>query len=410
MRDPCLPSGRFDLIVSTLIALVLLSPILLVNLVFVVELLAGLGDSKEAPLAPSPLAATIVVPAHNEGAGISRTLSELVGAAQAADCSILVVADNCHDETAAIARSFPVQVIERFDEERRGKGYALAFARDWLSRDEPAAVIILDADCRSDAASLKALVTACLKYQRPAQAINLLLPSLSSTAMVQVSTFAFLLKNKLRQRGLQRLAGEVHLTGTGMALPWSIFATADLATSSIVEDLRLGFELSARGSAPLLVQDSYVWSPHAPHEATMRQRQRWEGGFLSVAGMVAPGLILAALKSGSAKLALRGLDLIVPPLALLGLLNAAALVFLAVLATIGLLGVVPLLTLAGVAGSVALTLFVAWLLEGQAYLSARALLHLPLYALWKVPMYLGLARKGAPAEWRRTDRDGEIAD
>ena len=47
--------------------------------------------------------------------------------------------------------------------------------------------------------------------------------------MVQLSSFAFLVKNLVRQRGLQRIAGKVHLTGTGMALPWRLFDQADLA-------------------------------------------------------------------------------------------------------------------------------------------------------------------------------------
>jgi hypothetical protein len=49
----------------------------------------------------------------------------------------------------------------------------------------------------------------------------------------------------------------------------------------------------------------------------------------------------------------------------------------------------------------------AWWREGRAVLSAAALLKIPLYALWKVPMYVRLLNAGAPSEWRRTGRPGK---
>src|SRR5690606_30529014 len=71
----------------------------------------------------------VVVPAHNEASGIARTITSL----QAIDWPrdrfrILVVADNCTDGTATIARDAGARVLERQDEHRRGKGHALAFA------------------------------------------------------------------------------------------------------------------------------------------------------------------------------------------------------------------------------------------------------------------------------------------
>lgn len=409
-RCPC--PGKRVMDVVTIIGLVLLFPLLLLNAVFLLEVAVGLRGTatKTASSGAAYGRATIVIPAHDEASVIGDTLSALVPVATEADFPILVVADNCRDETARIARSFGLQVIERHEHDRRGKGFALSFARDWLSKAPPAAVIVLDADCRTDLQSLRNLASSSLTLGRPAQAIYLLLPSLTSAAMVQVSNFAFLLKNKFRQRGLQRLTGEVLLTGSGMCLPWPMFAEADLATSSIVEDLRLGIELSARGTPPLLVEDSFVWSPHAPLDATIGQRKRWEGGFLSMARLTAPGLLRQGLRRADAGTILRGLDLFIPPLALLGLLNLGALLLLLSLAVAGVMGWLPLLVLAGVSGAAGVALIAAWWLEGRAFLSAGALARLPLYVLWKVPMYVGLVRKGAPMEWRRTARESEKAD
>ena len=73
----------------------------------------------------------------------------------------------------------------------------------------------------------------------------------------------------------------------------------------------------------------------------------------------------------------------------------------------GWLAWLPALVLAGIGTFVSATLLIAWWREGRDYLPAKSLLMLPLYALWKVPMYAGLLRKGAPSEWVRTDRSPE---
>ncbi|GAA4000734.1 glycosyltransferase family 2 protein [Sphingomonas humi] len=386
----------------TVLALILLAPVLLSDLMFVAEVALGLPRGART-LWRRPLGTTaIILPAHNEEAVIARTLESLTQAA-GPRFRVLVVADNCTDDTASIARGLGVEVIERQDAVNRGKGFALAFARDHLRQAPPTAVIVLDSDCSTSRDGLEALAGACQQLGRPVQAINLLEPSPTAGALVQVSTFAFLIKNLVRQRGLQRLAGSVHLTGTGMCIPWPMFEGADLATSSIIEDARLGLELARAGAHPRLVEECIVWSPHADQSHTLGQRSRWEGGFLALAKATAPGLIARGIATLSPRTLLAGLDLLVPPLTLLALVNAAVLALLLVLAAFGA-SPAPALLLAGVGLVAALVLLLAWWREGRTFLSLGALVRLPLYALWKIPMYLKLVRSGAPKQWNRTER------
>ena len=51
-----------------------------------------------------------------------------------------------------------------------------------------------------------------------------------------------------------------------------------------------------------------------------------------------------------------------------------------------------------------IAVFVAWVREGREFISLGVLARLPLYVIWKLPMYLGLARRGTPKEWLRTGR------
>ena len=347
--------------------------------------------------------AVIVVPAHDEAEIIGATLRSLQDAIDDA-MRILVIADNCTDATAQTARDAGVEVLERKDLEHRGKGFALAYAADHLRPNPPDVFVVLDADCSTDATSLRALVDSAAVSGRPSQAINLLRPDKSASPLVQLSTFGFMLKNLVRQRGLQRLAGRVHLTGTGMAMPFALFQASRQTRSSIVEDLALGLELAEAGHPPALVSNAFVWSGGSTEQGTLKQRRRWEGGYIATALRWGPREALHGLARGSPRAVLSGLDLMVPPLALFAALNIAVLIVAAALTLAfgarwwPVIMQVVLLALALVA------LLVAWSREGRDFISFGVLARLPLYVLWKMPMYLGLARRGTPKEWLRTGR------
>ncbi|OYW46176.1 MAG: hypothetical protein B7Z08_00275 [Sphingomonadales bacterium 32-68-7] len=371
--------------------------------VFVVELLAGILPARGRASSGSGPSVAVLIPAHDESAGIGATLAALAQVAPPGTRA-LVVADNCQDDTAAQARAAGAEVIERQDASARGKGYALAFGRDHLARGPavPDVVVVLDADCRLSPGSIEALAQIAAAEGRPAQAINLIAEDLSAPPMVQIGSFAMLVKNLYRSRGMQRLGGPALLTGTGMAFPWALIARAELATGSIVEDLALGIELTRAGHPPRLVESAGVRSAPADMRDALTQRTRWEHGFLeTVRGRALP-LLASGLKRGSRAEVLLALHLLVPPLALLLMLAGAALGGAAVLALAGG-SVVPALVLAGLLGLALLLVLAAWVAGGRAYLSGGALLRAPLYVLWKLPVYAGFLRK-RKVGWTRTPR------
>src|SRR6185437_5136334 len=121
--------------------------------VFSAEVIAGLWsrprDSR--PEAPRDHRAdariAVLVPAHDEGTGLVPTLADVRQQLHTSD-RLLVVADNCSDDTAAVAAKNGAEVIERHDLARRGKGYALDFGIKHLSSAPPDILIMVDADCR----------------------------------------------------------------------------------------------------------------------------------------------------------------------------------------------------------------------------------------------------------------------
>jgi cellulose synthase/poly-beta-1,6-N-acetylglucosamine synthase-like glycosyltransferase len=370
--------------------------------VLAVELVAGLLPTRSRHTPIGGGGAAVLIPAHDEAGGIGATLAALADVAPPGT-RLLVVADNCSDETAQLARERGVEVAERHDPARRGKGYALAFGRDYLAAsDPPAVVIVLDADCRLAPGSVAALCRDALARNVPVQAINLISADLEAAPMVQISSFAMVVKNLFRSRGMQRLGGPALLTGTGMAFPWPLFARADLATGSIVEDLSLGIEMTRAGHAPFLVEDAHVRSAPAAMGDALQQRQRWEHGFLDTLRRRALPVLASGLRHGSLRDTLLGLHLLVPPLALLLAVAGVALALLAGLAVLGA-ATAPLITLGGLVAAVLVLVAIAWATGGRPFLSGSALLRAPFYILWKLPIYAGFLKK-PQAAWTRTPR------
>lgn len=368
-----------------------------------VECLLGLRPVPT--LAAVPLGeVAVIMPACNEALTIGESLANLISVCPPGVRRI-VVADNCTDNTAAIARTYDCEVLERNDPTLRGKGFALAFAHDHLLGRPPEVVIVLDADCAISKGGIEALASVVLARGQAAQSVNLQFDRSRSGGLVDVSNFALLVKNLVRSRGLQRLSGSSSLFGTGMALPWRHFRRESLATDNIVDDLALTLELSRAGIRCRLVEDALVTSPSASWGGTITQRRRWEHGFLTTGMTKALPLLALGLRQRSRRLCCYAMHLLVPPLALLVMLAAVALTAVIIL---GLAGAswTPAIALSAMLAFAGTALLAAWIAEGRQTLPWRSLVQIPFYAFRKVPIYAGLILSRQTA-WTRTRRDGE---
>lgn len=378
--------------------------------VLFVQLVAAVlrpGAPAEADAAtPRAATLTVLMPAHDEAAGISAAIAAVRAQLGARD-RLLVVADNCSDATAAIARAAGAEVTERVDAQRRGKGYALDHGVRWLEHDQrapPDVVVIVDADCIVAPQALECLVRRCLSSARPAQALYLMHAPPGAAPGLRIAEFAWLVKNKLRPLGSAVLGWPCQLMGTGMAFPWALIRGAPLASGHLVEDMQLGLDLAGAGAAPLFCPQALVRSVFPSDAAGARaQRTRWEHGHLSVIARTGPRLLARALARREAALAALALDLMVPPLAALVLALGTLLVI-----DLGWWALAADARPAGVAG-VALALLVAglvaaWGRDGRHIVTGRELLGLPLYVAAKIPVYVRLFTK-RQVEWVRTKRD-----
>jgi cellulose synthase/poly-beta-1,6-N-acetylglucosamine synthase-like glycosyltransferase len=357
-----------------------------------------------------PAAVCLLMPAHNEALGIAKVLNDLLPQLTRG-VRLLVVADNCTDNTADIARSLSEQypqleVIERDNALLRGKGYALDHGVQHLADNPPQVVLVVDADCVLQPGTIGILVAACLFSGCPAQALYLMHAPPDAPVKTLVAEFAWLVKNKVRAAGFHRLGLPCPLMGTGMAFSWVQIRTAALASGHIVEDLQLGIELARRGTPPQFCPEALVTSyfPFS-EEGHTTQRTRWEHGHLGVIVSEFPGLMKQALATANGPLLAMALDLCVPPLALLSLM-VGALAFLGGVACTMTGLWVPLLLTCLPACALTVAVMLAWLAFGRKVITLGQLCSVPLYVLAKIPLYVGfLIRR--QSKWVRAKRDGE---
>jgi cellulose synthase/poly-beta-1,6-N-acetylglucosamine synthase-like glycosyltransferase len=371
---------------------------------FTVQVLAGPGSLADAALPPPTRARlAILMPAHNEAEGIEPALRAVQRQLQPGD-RIIVVADNCVDRTAAIARQCGVAVIERSDDAHRGKGFALAFGIDHLRADPPEIVIFLDADCILAPRALDWLKYVCTSTDRPTQSAYLMYANENSPPARKVAQFAWAVKNWLRPLGAWRLGLPCPLYGSGMALPWRLAASAPLATAHLVEDLKLGLDLALAGELPLFCPESLVTSAFPDNTAGASvQRTRWEHGHLGLILMYVPKLTRQALRTRNLRLLTLALDVSIPPLSLLILIAISSTTIGAGALLFGL-DPTPWRGLIAVSGLLFAAIYVAWYKAGRSIVQARHVYFAVHYVFSKIPLYVRFLMK-RQTEWVRSERD-----
>jgi cellulose synthase/poly-beta-1,6-N-acetylglucosamine synthase-like glycosyltransferase len=345
----------------------------------------------------------VLVPAHNESAGLLPTLEDIKAQLRPAD-RLLVVADNCTDDTCAVATAAGAEVISRHDLERMGKGYALAWGLRHLETRPPDIVIVVDADCRLAEALIARLAAACTVTRRPVQALYLMIAPKDSSINSRVAEFAWRVKNWVRPLGLKALGLPCQLMGTGMAFPWTVIRSTDLASGSIVEDLKLGLDLAVVGRAPLFCPSAGITSEFPSSlKGAQSQRRRWEQGHLGMIITMVPRLIVAAILQANFDLLVLALDVAVPPLSLLGILVAVVSV-VAALATLLDLPSTAILISAGNVTAFIVGVLLSWLKCGRDVLPPGAILLIAPYIIRKLPLYCRILLQRSRSQWIRSDR------
>jgi cellulose synthase/poly-beta-1,6-N-acetylglucosamine synthase-like glycosyltransferase len=342
-----------------------------------------------------------VIPAHNE----QLLIRDVIQSIRQADypqgsIDIFVVADNCTDDTAALAREVGARVEERHDLENRGKGQALQWLFDRLDLNDANAIAIIDADNRVHRDFFRAMNRELGRGARCLQGFcGIVNPS--ESALTRLMTVTGVMKNLLFKAGKSSLGLSVVLTGTGMAFSRDVMQQHGWQATSIGEDLEQTFNLLEGGECIEFVADARV---DAQEASSLRQgysqRQRWASGRSELAGR-ARRAIANGIRERNILLADVGLDLLMPSYSKLMNWTGVALV-LAIILSQWSTWLLPTVIVALVYQGVEIVIGLRLLGAKPEFVASLA--YAPIFLAWKAVVD-GLASIGfRRADWRRTSR------
>jgi cellulose synthase/poly-beta-1,6-N-acetylglucosamine synthase-like glycosyltransferase len=346
---------------------------------------------------------TILIPAHNEAEQIINVIQVLQTQITEQD-QVIVIADNCHDNTAELARSTGVEVLEREHQTERGKGYALDYAMQQIQTDPPEVLVILDGDCIVGPDTIKNITSSAIATGRPVQATYLMEQPDNPSLKDRVSMFSIKVKNQVRLLGLNRLGWHSLLTGSGMAFPWSLINKVSLAGSKTTDDMQLTVDLVLAGSTPVFCENALVMGRLMKDRDAFSQRSRWEHGHLEMIAIEVPKLLKAFLKTKKLSALILALDILIPPLSLLVMAWMASMIVFWLVTIFTAISIFPavIVTIAG--GLLLTSVLLAWVKFGRADLPLKNLIAIPFYILGKIPIYLNFLVK-PQSRWLKTERD-----
>jgi 1,2-diacylglycerol 3-beta-glucosyltransferase len=370
--------------------------------------LAILARRQTARPASTPrLRFDVVVPAHDEEAGISGTVASLLAVEYPRELfRVLVIADNCMDGTAERAAIAGAQVMVRNDPEHRGKGYALAhgFARS-LAENFADAVVVVDADTVVSSNLLSAFAG---RFETGAAAVqaDYGVRNSRSSWRTRIMTIALATFHGVRSLARERLGLSCGLRGNGMGFSRAVLRANPYRAFSIVEDLEYGLQLGYAGIRVQYVHEARVLGQMVVAEQASRsQRGRWERGRQALVRQHVPRLLGRAWHRRDPLLLDLAADLIVPPLGQLVALTAVG-ASLCILAAWFNGGTLPVAAYVWGASLFGILLYVArgWALSGVGPYGLLDLLWAPIYVIWKLTLRFR-DRGKSQEEWVRTTRE-----
>jgi len=344
----------------------------------------------------------VLVPAHDEEPVVGATVASLLRLDYPRErFSVHVVADNCADATAEVARRNGACVHERNEPRIRGKGAALNWLAESLAAEiaDADAYVVVDADTVVSANLLAALERHLARGADAVQTLYIVAAS-SDQPLVRLRELALRLVCHLRPLAYTILGASTPLFGNGMCFSAALWRRYRWSESSVVEDGELFLRLVHDGRRVALADEASV---SAAMPTTFRdarsQALRWERGrfdhFLLCAGLACRGAVRRDINDLFA-----GLSVLIPPFTVLLAGDILA------LASAALLRWIPLAVLA----AAALLCLIFYVFRGAALgaLTARTMFRIvlwaPQYTAWKVWMVFLAAVGVGRGDWTRTAR------
>jgi GT2 family glycosyltransferase len=389
-------------VLCVLLTLLAAGLLLLAGYLVVLTLAALFGRKVNPPVATATRRFAILIPAHNEEVLIRRLLENLGQLDYPEDgFDVYVVADNCDDQTASLARALGARVHERFDHSAHGKGFALRWLLQQIQEDgrHHDAFVVLDADSVVATNFLKSMDARLNAGSQVIQAYYTVLnPSDSPLAELRYAALAAV--HYLRPLGRSALGLSCGLKGNGMCFAAPVLAQFAWRWFTLAEDVEFHLALARAGVRVAFAPETSVLADMPiSYAQAASQNARWERGRLQLLRHHVPSLLAEGVRRRSPLRLDAAVEQLIPPLSVPFALGGLCLV-----AALGLGAGVPA-TLATLSLGGQTVYLLAGLVIVRAPLRAYlALTYAPVYIFWKVGLYARALLSTRTARWIRTAR------
>lgn len=241
----------------------------------------------------------VIVAAHNEEQVIGQLVENLHVLNYPKDLyDIYVVADNCKDKTAQIAKSAGAIVYERFNLEQRGKGYAMEwmFEKLFAQSKQYDAVVVFDADNLVDPNFLLEMNNRLCKGEKVIQGY-LDAKNPNDTWIAATFAISFWVVNHIWHLAKYNLGLSSVLGGTGMCISTDILKRFGWGATCLTEDMEFTMKVLLIGIRTTWAHDAIVYDEKPlTFKQSWNQRKRWAQGHFDVAGRFIPKLLVEGIK------------------------------------------------------------------------------------------------------------------
>lgn len=343
----------------------------------------------------------IFIPAYNEELIISNLINSLQNNDyKSENYEIIVIADNCKDDTAEIARGLNVTALERNDPINKGKGQALEWAFTKYNLDEIDIVCIIDADCIVESDFLKTLAGLIEEGHKMIQTYFGFF-EFEKTAYAYLEYLSNLVENHIYYNPRSALGLYGSLLGSGMAFKPEVLKIAPWHSHSIVEDVDQSNKFTENGIKVHHCMTTKVYQKSTRYfNQAFKQRVRGSSGVFQIINKD----FIRLLKIGIMK---KDWRLVEYTFSLL-ILSRPSLIYISLLGVIlGLLGNYQMISLwwgIGLSTLIVIYLYLGLLLKPEQGPKTKAIILSPFFGAWLLIVQVLSAFGYKKNKWSRTER------
>ena len=238
-----------------------------------------------------------IIPAHNEEAVVGNLIESLKNQTYDKDLyDIYVIADNCTDNTAKIAKEAGAIVYERYDETKKTKGYALNwFLQQKIAEDAPYdAFFVFDADNIVDKNFIKNMNKKLCQGEDVVQGYRDIKNPSDNWITAGYAIFYWQM-HRFYHLARYNLGLSPLLNGTGFMVKFDVVKPQGWDTETLTEDIEFSLKRIIKGKKLGWATDAIVYDEQPTgFRQSWSQRSRWTVGHIQCIKRYTKELAIAA--------------------------------------------------------------------------------------------------------------------